>query len=86
MLGVITTYICLDCYNVFSRPEKYIDKCGLDTPPFLKRKVCPKCGGECYTKAIECDICHKYITGDYIKTKDDTNICENCYEYKNLTE
>ena len=48
--------------------------------------MCPHCGGSEIIKAIECDICHEYITGDYIKTKDGQIICDECFLKYNIME
>ena len=71
-------FVCLDCGRIFESPRHYVDSHGLDAGPFEEWYGCPSCGGA-YTEAYECDGCGKWITGEYIKTKNDERFCENCY-------
>ena len=76
-------WICLDCGRVFENPRRYVDSHGLDTPPYEEWEGCPSCGGA-YAEAYECDGCGEWITGEYIKTKNDERFCENCYTQMTL--
>ena len=78
-------WICLDCQTIFENPKHYMDKCGLDTPPYYHYDGCPKCGGA-YAEAFECDICHEVIIDDYIKTVDNKRFCQECYMPMTLGE
>ena len=49
------------------------------------RDVCPNCSGD-FVEAIQCDICHEYITGDYIITKNEEVVCDECFTKFNITD
>ena len=77
-------YICLDCLTVFNNPRHYVEKHGLDSPPYEEWDGCPQCSGA-YTEAHECECCGEYIiTEDYIKTMDGDRFCEDCIQYMKL--
>ena len=38
-------YVCLECGKQFSFPKHYIEKHGLDTPPYEEWYGCPYCAG-----------------------------------------
>lgn len=38
-------YKCLDCDCIFENPKKFIERHGLDTPPYEEFFGCPVCGG-----------------------------------------
>lgn len=78
-------YVCLDCEKIFFMPKKHIATHGLPTPPYEVWYGCPSCGGA-YVQTKECDICGKWINGEYVKLKDGTVICDNCYEIKDITD
>lgn len=69
--------MCLDCEGVFTEPKQ------VRTMHGEKWTVCPFCGGG-FVKAILCDCCKEYIVNDYIKTKDEQIICENCFLKYNI--
>ena len=77
-------YVCLDCGYVFDKPIVWVEKHGLDTPPYEQFNGCPKCGGA-YTEAHKCDCCNEWITDDYIKVGD-KRYCDNCYCHYELGE
>lgn len=70
-------FTCLDCGYTFQRPSHYIEKHGLDTPPYDEYEACPDCGGN-YVEALACDGCGEWITGTYVKINQE-RYCENCY-------
>jgi len=78
-------YICLDCGAFFSATRKYIEKHGLDCPPYEETIGCPSCGGA-YVDATKCDICGNYITSDYVETTNGDLYCENCYNIKSIED
>ena len=74
-----TMYICKECSNVFSEPFYWEEKHGLDSPPYERHSGCPICLSE-YAKARQCDSCGDYLIGGYIKLRDGTRYCEECYQ------
>ena len=78
-------YLCLDCGNIFDTPKSYTETHGFDFPPYEAWEGCPKCGGP-YVKTMECDMCGRWITGEYIKLRDDTFVCSECYEINDITD
>lgn len=38
-------YVCLECEKHFHSPRHYIEKHGLDTPPYEEWYGCPYCSG-----------------------------------------
>lgn len=38
-------YVCLDCQKTFETPKYWMDKHGLDSPPYETWRGCPYCGG-----------------------------------------
>lgn len=71
-------FMCLDCNGIFTNPKHYVEKHNLDSPPYEEWDGCPYCSGT-YAETYKCDCCGKWITGEYIKTKNDERYCENCY-------
>ena len=69
--------ICLDCGCLFDEPVEYVETHGFDTPPYEHFSGCPECYGA-YVNAHECDCCHKWIVGDYVKIKN-KRYCDNCF-------
>lgn len=41
-------YRCNDCNLCFDQPKRYIDRHGLDCPPYEHHMGCPSCGGDDY--------------------------------------
>ena len=78
-------YLCLDCENIFDTPKSYIETHGLDSPPYETFDGCLNCGGA-YVKTMECASCGEWVAGEYIKLKDGTVICDNCYEPRNILD
>ena len=70
-------FICLDCGCIFSKPKRFTEKHGLDSPPYEVTRGCPNCSGV-YVDAVNCDCCREIITGEYVKTEDGNLYCENC--------
>ena len=78
-------YICLECNKIFSTPKTYTETHGLDHPPYETWSGCPSCGGN-YTETYECALCGNWITGEYIKLTDNTLVCDQCYEVRDITD
>ena len=78
-------YLCLDCGQLFEKPEKYTEYHGLDHPPYEVLSGCPACGGA-YVETFQCDACLEYITDDYVHTADGRIYCENCYSINNVED
>ena len=70
-------YVCLDCGNTFDTPKEWIEKHGLDSPPYEKIIGCPKCGGN-FVVAPLCDVCGEEIVDDYYSIENGMNICNEC--------
>lgn len=79
-------FICLECGSLFDTPKKYIERHGLDSPPYEEFTACPFCGGA-YTTARYCDACGEPITGDYVKI-DSTGdcYCDSCFILKSFDD
>lgn len=77
-------YICLNCDNVFEQSKHYIETHALDSPPYEEWGGCPKCGGA-YSETWKCDICDRYICGDYVQVYR-LKICEKCYLIRSIGE
>jgi formylmethanofuran dehydrogenase subunit E len=78
-------YVCQECGSVFNEPKQYIEKHGLDTPPYEIIEGCPDCGGA-VTKTERCHICGEYITEKYIRTMNFDLICADCYIERDIRE
>ena len=76
-------WVCLDCQHIFEEGKHYVEEHGLDAPPYEEFDGCPECGGA-YVEAKKCDCCGEYITGDYIKTKNDERLCDHCFTQMTL--
>ena len=78
-------YICKDCGTLFNTPVEYTEKHGLDSPPYETWYGCPECSGA-YTNTFECDVCNKYIIGEYAKVTNGMKICDACFTNNNIME
>lgn len=76
-------YLCLDCDNLFEDPKEYSETHGLSSPPYETWTGCPRCGGG-YVETFRCDLCDEWVAGEYIKLKDGTVVCDQCYEINNI--
>lgn len=82
--SLLNKYICLDCLTIFDEPKRYIERHGLDTPPYEEFSGCPVCGGS-YVPAIYCDGCGEAITGDYARVEAEGKCyCGACFLLKSL--
>lgn len=79
-------YFCSNCNSTFTDPTVYIEKHGLDSPPYEKLNVCPYCNCSDIFETKKCDICGEVITGNYIKLSNDMIICSDCYTKKSIIE
>lgn len=76
-------YVCLGCGCVFQTPTEYVEKHGLDSPPYEHFTGCPSCGSA-YVPAIYCDHCGNAITGEYVKVQNGDVYCEECYTVQDI--
>ena len=78
-------YLCLNCDNLFEDSRQYIDRHGLDSPPYEEYFGCPKCAGA-YVETVRCDECDEWIIGEYIELKNGTVFCDQCYDIKDICD
>lgn len=71
-------WVCTSCGHLFSTPDYWKERHGLDYGPYESQSGCPQCGGT-YVEAHKCDYCDEWIDGPYIKLESGERICENCY-------
>ena len=77
-------FICTDCEYLFEDPKYYVEKHGLDTPPYEEFYGCPHCAGA-FVETFKCDLCGDWIIGNYVKIDND-RYCEDCYTKYELGE
>lgn len=63
---------------MFDTPATYVEKHGLDTPPYERTTACPNCGGA-FCNAPVCDSCGEYITSEYVRIRDGRCYCDACF-------
>ncbi len=79
-------YICLECGALFDEPKKWVERHGLDTPPYEEHRGCPNCGGA-FVRTVLCDGCGEVITGDYVKIGPTGDcFCDSCFTLKSLED
>ena len=78
-------YLCLDCGALFEDPQKYTETHGLSSPPYETWTGCPECGGG-YVETICCHLCGEWVTGEYVKLKDGTVACDQCYKVNDIID
>lgn len=61
----------------------YVEKHGLDTPPYERIAVCPNCGGMFCTATV-CDGCGQVITSEYVRIMDGRCYCDGCFTMHEL--
>jgi NAD-dependent SIR2 family protein deacetylase len=71
-------FICLDCGATFEEPKHFVEKHGLDTPPYEHFNGCPVCGGA-YDEAVECDRCGELVPSDTVVKFEGDLLCEACW-------
>jgi hypothetical protein len=71
-------FICLDCGATFEEPKHFVEKHGLDTPPYEHFSGCPVCGGA-YDEAVECDRCGELVPADTVVKFEGGLLCEACW-------
>ena len=76
-------YTCLNCGRIFEEPKCYVERHGLNSPPYETFLVCPYCGGD-FAEARKCDCCDDWIVGTYVKTDNDERFCDGCYRMMTL--
>ena len=77
--------LCLECDALFEEGQTYVERHGLDTPPYEVTKGCPSCGGN-YVDALLCAVCGEWITGNYIKIGNHMTVCDNCYSLRSVED
>lgn len=83
MLGVeYCLKLCVDCGYVFHQPKMFIEKHGLDSPPYETTCGCPNCDGY-YVTARTCNYCSNVITGEFAKINNGDVYCKDCFEITN---
>lgn len=82
---MIKLFVCLECGKIFEQPVDYVEKHGLDTPPYEEFSGSPCCAGA-YTEAHKCDCCGEWIVSSYVKINDGERYCEDCFSIKELDD
>ncbi len=77
-------YYCLNCHSLFTYPKLYVEKHGLDSPPYEEIDVCPYCHCSDIVETHNCDVCDNPITGNYVRLSNGMYICDNCYSSENV--
>ena len=77
-------YVCIECGKIFTEPDYWEERHGLDTGPYEHFSGCPICNGN-YMDAYRCDECDEWITDEYIKIGE-KRYCQDCYLIYNLGE
>ena len=73
-------YICNNCGAIIENTisiHEYHDE--LDDKPIEEYHGCPYCKCSDVVEAVQCDLCGEYIAYDYVKLKDGTIACSDCY-------
>mgnify|MGYP000059673892 CR=1 FL=1 len=79
-------YVCLDCQKTFETPKYWMDRHGLDSPPYETWRGCPYCGGA-YVEAMLCNGCGEPITREYVEIFPEHEVyCENCFIVKDIED
>lgn len=74
-------YICNSCGLIFESPKtirEYHNE--LDDNPYEEYEACPYCGCSDFDQSYRCDLCGEYTGWHYVKLKDGTVACSDCYE------
>jgi formylmethanofuran dehydrogenase subunit E len=78
-------YLCVDCGKLFEEPKDYFETHGFMSRPYETWSGCPHCGGA-YVETIRCDVCGKWITGEYVELNDGDKICDECYTLMDIMD
>lgn len=79
-------FTCLDCGETFDEPRHWVERHGLDSPPYESFSGCPFCGGN-YVHTILCDSCGHPILGEYVQIQTTGNrYCDECFMMKSLED
>ena len=82
----VRKYHCLECGYLFYYPKLYVERHGMDEPPYEQYKGCPKCGGH-YVPVEMCDGCHEEIVGDYAYIySSGKKFCKDCFCIRNIND
>jgi formylmethanofuran dehydrogenase subunit E len=74
-------YVCKSCGNLFSEVKRWKEDRGecFGFPAYEEFVGSPCCQSG-YAKARQCDSCGDYLIGSYIKLRDGSRYCEDCYQ------
>lgn len=78
-------YVCVDCGKLFEEPKECVETHGFKAPPYETWYGCPHCGGA-YVKTMQCDVCGKWIAGEYVELNDGDKICDECYTLMDIMD
>lgn len=74
-------FICNNCgvilENTVSIRERHNE---LDDRPAEEYQGCPFCKCDDIMEAVQCDLCGAFVAYGYVKLKDGTVACSDCYE------
>ncbi len=57
-------FICKNCDERFDEPKRIYESHGLDSPPYERLEVCPRCFDTSIIEAVECKHCGEWIAED----------------------
>lgn len=73
-------FICDNCGALLESTisiHEYHDE--LDDRPVEEYHGCPYCKSDQVFEAVQCSLCGRYVINDYVKLKDGTIACSDCY-------
>ena len=74
-------YICNECGARFEDLKEVVETHGLDTPPYETWYVCPHCGENDVSQAVECSRCGEWVSEHDVRLDDNLQkYCDICYE------
>lgn len=76
---MINIFVCRNCGSLFEEPDYYLERHGLDTPPYEHIDMCPVCKSSDIAETFQCALCGEYIISQYIQLSNGLYICSDCY-------
>lgn len=74
-------YICNNCGAIFENTVSIHEHHNeLYDKPIETYHGCPFCKCDDVTEAVQCDLCGEFVAYDYVKLRDGTIACSDCYE------
>ena len=74
-------YICDNCGAVFENTVSIREHHNeLDDKAVEEYRGCPVCKYGGVLEAVQCDMCGEFVAYDYVRLKDGTIACSDCYE------